>query len=630
MIIPLHMSQSFLIDNPRARVALPSLAALFALFVLSGCDGSSGSSDSSLTAGPGADDQPIAEAPAFNTASGFVVVREPGPRLPVEATVEYTDADFDAGLPAIVLQVPDGFDTTTNLPPNFDNLQNVSVMAGELVEVVYRPVDPEGELPGMFPEELLQGSSFDDNFDGTKTFRWRPLQMDVGINAFTVTALDPANDSYRASQTIFIKVELPDDPSTIPNVAPMLDEFRPHTVRVNDPVVIELKGIDLNGDTPILEIPDLPVGGSFNQHPRFAEIYVLKFVPTTTGTLTIDVVARDSIDSALTAEESISISVLAASAFTTTGQPLRALAEVRDLRIGFAALQSFYHRPDGAIYADIAEREFNFVTPENSMKMDQINPEPGRFQFAATDNLVSFAQSADMTVHGHPIIWYRQLPNWIEQAPLTQVEQHMSEYISRLMSRYKDDVTVWDVINEPLADNGSLRDSIWHKAMGESYIDKAFAQARAVAPDAQLLINEFDISMEGPKATALFALIDRMQANDIPLDGIGFQMHFFTSFDQFTELDANFAKVAERDLDIYITELDVSLAQGATLAQQASVYERVVSLCLAQPRCKAIQTWGLTDQYSFRSIFDPLLFNRSYQAKPAYTAVQGVLADTTQ
>ncbi len=625
------MSQTPCLTNSRGsfRVVVPLLVALLALLLLSGCDGSS-SKGGSLTAGPGADDQPIAEADTFNTASGFDVVREPGPRLNVEAAVEYTDADFDVGLPAIVLQVPDEIDSTTNLPPGFDNLQNITVMAGELVEVVYRPIDPEGELPGMFPEELLLGSSFDDNFDGTKTFRWLPLQMDVGINAFTVTALDPANDSYQASQTIFIKVVLPDDPSTIPNVAPMLDKFLPHTVRVNDPVVIELKGIDLNGDIPTLEIPDLPAGGSFNQHPRFAEIYVLKFAPATTGVLTIDVLARDSVDSALTNSESISITVLAANAFAASGQPLRALAEARELRIGFAALQSFYHRPDGAIYADIAEREFNFVTPENSMKMDQVNPEPGRFQFAATDNLVSFAKSADMTVHGHPIIWHRQLPAWLEQAPLTDIEQHMSEYISRLMSRYKSDVTVWDVVNEPLADNGEFRSSIWYRAMGEAYIDKAYTQARAIAPDAQLLLNEFDISIEGPKATALFALIDRMQASAVPLDGIGFQMHLSTSFDQFTELEANFTQVAERDLDIYITELDVSLADGASLAKQAMVYERLASLCLAQPRCKAIQTWGLTDQYSFKSIFDPLLFDRDYQAKPAYTAVQGVLADPAQ
>ena len=633
MITYLFMSQTQILSEPFGyvrRAVRPTMMSLLALLFLSACDGSSNSAESSLTAGPGADDQPIAELAAFNTANGFDVVREPGPRIAVETTAEFTDADFNAGLPAIVLEVPNGIDTTTNLPPNFDGLQNVSVIAGELVEVVYRPIDPEGELPGMFPEELPQGSSFDDNFDGTKTFRWQPLQMDVGVNAFTVTALDPANDAYRASQTIFIRVVLPDDPSTIPNVAPTLDTFLPHTVRVNDPVVIELKGIDLNGDFPTLEIPDLPAGGSFNQHPRFAEIYVLKFVPSTVGTQTIDVVVRDAVDNNLTSDESISLNVLAVSVFTTTGESLRTLAEARDLRIGFAALQSFYHRPDGAIYAEIATREFNFVTAENSMKMDQINPEPGRFQFAATDNLFSFAESADMEVHGHPILWHRQLPTWIEQSPLSEIEQHMSEYISRLMSRYNNNVPVWDVVNEPLIETGELRDSIWHQAMGEAYLDKAYTQARAIAPDAQLLINEFDISMAGPKATGLFALIDRLQSRDVPLDGIGFQMHLFANFDQFAELEANFAEVAARDLDIYITELDVSLTDGASLAQQASVYESVVSICLAQPRCKAIQTWGLTDQYSFRSIFDPLLFNRSYQAKPAYTAVQGVLADPTR
>jgi len=608
----------------RNPLRLNITAALIAV-LLAGCDG--GSSDNSLTPGPGADDQPIAEEAAFNTADGFSVVREPGPRLPEKAaTAEFTEEDFNAGLPPIMVQVPDGVDTSVNLPPVFDGLQNISVKAGEQVAVVYRPVNPEGDLPGMFPVELPQGGTFDDNFDGTKTFNWQPLQADVGVNAFSVAALDPENALYRAIQTIYIKVELPDDPSLVPNVAPMLDEFEEHTVRVGDPVVIELKGIDLNGDVPTLEIPDLPAGASFNQSPRFEEIYVLKFVPNATGSVAIDVLSRDSVDTSLTRLETININVLAADEFNTTGQPLRTLAETKDVLFGFAALSSFFHRPDGAIYADIAKREYNFITPENSMKMDQINPEPGRFQFAATDNLISFAKFADMQVHGHPIIWHRQLPDWIEEVPSTELEQHMSDYIGRLMSRYTSDVTVWDVVNEPMADNGAMRDSIWHQAMGEMYIDKAFTQARALAPDAQLLINEFDIGFSGPKITGLLGLIDRLQTRDVPLDGIGFQLHLFASFDQFSELEDNFAAIAARGLDIYITELDVSLNDGATLAQQASVYEAVVSACLSQPRCKAIQTWGLTDRYSFRSIFDPLMFDRDYQPKPAYSAVQGVLA----
>lgn len=590
-----------------------------------GCSSNdSGGSEPNTAPQPG--NEPVAELAEFNTATTFTVLREPGPRLPVEAPIEqFTDADFENGLPAAIIQVPADVDTAVNQPPFFANLANIDVVAGEELEVVYLPQDPEGVLPGMFPEKLPQGASFPDNFNGSKTFRWQPLQMDVGITRFTVTAVDPANKLYRVSQPILIRVTVPDDPSTIPNVAPMLDTLREHTVRINDPVVIELKGIDLNGDVPTLEIPQLPAGATFNRDPRFEEIYVLKFVPTVAGEFLINVVARDSIDTSLTKTDTVSITVLERDAFERPGQALRTLAAQRNVKIGFAALQSFYHRPDGGIYADTAAREFNIVTPENSMKMDYINPEPGRYQFAATDNLISFAQAYDMDVHGHPLIWYRQLPRWIEQSPLADLEGHMRDYISQIMSRYKDAVSVWDVVNEPIAEDGSLRNSIWFNAMGENYIDQALQQAHDIAPDATLLINEFDIGFSGPKIDALLSLLDRLQVRQVPLDGIGFQLHLFSSFDQFDELEANFASIAERNLDIYITELDVSLADDATLADQAEVYRRIATLCLNQPRCKAIQMWGFTDQYSFRSIFDPLPFDRAYQAKPAYGILQNAL-----
>jgi endo-1,4-beta-xylanase len=162
--------------------------------------------------------------------------------------------------------------------------------------------------------------------------------------------------------------------------------------------------------------------------------------------------------------------------------------------------------------------------------------------------------------------------------------------------------------------------------MGAEYIDKAMTHARSLSADATVLINEFDIGFAGPKFTGLMSLVDDLQAREIPLDGIGFQLHLFTSFDQFEQLRENFAQVAARGLDIYITELDVSLSGAATVAAQADVYAQIVSICLEQERCKAIQTWGLTDQYSFRSIFDPLLFDRAYQAKPAYEAVVEALS----
>ncbi len=614
------------------RSHLARCLVLCTAFILAGCGGSSSDNNpgnGAANLAPGQDDEPVPENTRFNTATNFSVTREPGPRLPEpEEILELTDVEFNRGLPAAVLQTPDGLDTSINQPPFFENLQNLEVLAGDTIEVVYQPQDPDGELPGMFPEKLPQGAQFVDNFDGSKTFTWQPLQMDVGINRFTVTAVDAADQRYRSSQSILIKVVLPEDSSTIPNVAPMLDTILAHTVRVNDPVVFELKGIDLNGTVPTIEIPDLPAMASVEQDPRFNEIYVLKVVPTTVGEFTIDVLVRDSVDPGLFVTEQVSFNVLAPSAFDRPGTALRALAQNRDIDIGFAALQSFYHRPDGALYADTAAREFSIVTPENSMKMDHINPQPGRYQFAATDNLVSFARQYGMRIHGHPLIWYRQLPAWVEATQPQDREGLMRDYITNIMSRYQSDITLWDVVNEPLSDNGGFRDSVWFEAMGERYIDLALQQARRVDPSATLLINEFDIAFAGPKFDALLQLVDNLQARQIPLDGIGFQLHLFADFDQFDELASHFAAIAARGLDIYITELDVSLSANTTLSTQADVYQQIATICLQQSRCRALQMWGLTDQYSFRSNFDPLPFDRAYQAKPAYRALQQALENS--
>ena len=579
------------------------------------------------TPAPAADDEPIAESGAFDSVTGFLPVRDPGPRLPEPPPPALTDADFAAGPLPPEITIPTGLDPETNAAPFFINLQNAEVIAGEVLEVLYAPSDPDGGLPGMFPQELPEGSEFRDNFDGTKSLVWQPLQADIGIREFTAVALDPVDQRYRSAHTIRIRITAPDDLSTIPNVAPRLEEFVPHTVRLGDPVVLELKGRDLNGTDPVLEIPQLASLGDsavFNQHPRFDEIFVLQFTATTPGVFPIDVLLRDADDASLTATETVTIEVLPAEAFVRPGLPLRNLAAARNFSIGFASRQGFYHRPDGQIYADIAAAEFDLVTPENSLKMDLLNPEPGRYQFADVDNLVTWAQQNNLRVHGHPLIWHRQLPDWVNDSANADRQILMREYIDRILRRYAGSITLWDVVNEPIAEEGGLRDSVWFEGMGQDYIEIAFRQARASAPDAELVLNDFDIAWNGPKADTLFSLLDDLQAADTPLDGVGFQMHLFTEFDRFNEVEQIFQRVADLGLDIYVTELDVSFAEGSEIDfdLQASIYQQVLSICLQQDACKALQTWGFTDQYSWRRDFQPLPFDARYQPKPAYTAMQ--------
>ncbi len=580
-----------------------------------------------LTRAPTAADEPIPVTGPFSTVTEYFLVRDPGDKLPEDTTGQLTEDDFNQGLLPAIVSTPSHVDPLVNRAPYFDGLDNQTVFAGSTLELVLRPIDPDGNIPGMFPESIPEGAQYIDNFNGTRTLRWRPLQPDVGIREFTITAVDPDEPQYRTRQTIRIRVLMPADPSGIINLAPGVNAVRKHTVQVNDPVVIQLKGTDPNGTIPSLEVLNQPPGATLLPHPFEPDFSVLRFVPRTTGTLNMTVIARDAENPDSTGSTELEIDVRPASDFIRDGSRLRDLATARAFRFGYASLKDFYYRPDGALYARTAAEEFNFVTSENSLKWSFLNPLPGRYRWAAADNLVTFARTKGMEVHGHTLVWHRQLPNWIKFSEPETRETHMREFIDRVLKRYGDRVALWDVVNEAFEDDGTYRNSVWYEAMGERYIETAFRQARESAPNARLLYNEYDVAWNGPKSDAMFRMLQSLKDRGTPLTGVGFQMHIFAAFDKFDEVEANFQKAADMDLDVYITELDVSITDGATEQQQADVYRRVLDICLRQPRCKGLQTWGFTDQYSWRRDFNPLLLDTAYQAKPAYSAMQERLSE---
>ena len=574
-----------------------------------------------LTAAPGADSEPVRALGPITNVSEFFVVRNPNRDLDDDYGI-LTDADYAAGpLPAIHY-IPEHVDTTTNSLPYFDNLTDVEVFAGDELTVIFRPLDDDGGIPGLFPNAIPAGARYVDNFNGTRSLIWRPLQPQVGIQEFTITATDPAEPYYRTERTIRIKVKMPSDPSGIVNLPPVVNEIRPPTVRVNDFVTLYIKVSDANGTIPSLEIANPPAGATIVPHYSEEAISILRFTPRTAETIELELTARDADDASLSTSRTVAIEVLEESDFIRSGTRLRELAASRDLLIGYAALQGFYEMPDGALYADIAAEEFNFVTTENSLKWDLVNPLPGKYRWAQADNLVKHAKARRQAVHGHTLVWHRQLPGWIKRSALADREGHMREFIDRVITRYGDDVPIWDVVNEALEEDGTFRQSTWYEAMGADFIDIAFRQARLSAPEATLLYNEYDVSFAGPKSDGLVALMTALTDAGTPVDGVGFQMHLDADFDRYDEVAATFNKMAALDLDIYITELDVSIRSGMTEEQQAEVYEGVLSLCLDQPRCKAYQAWGFTDMYSWRRQYKPLLLDRRYQPKPAYFAIQ--------
>ena len=103
----------------------------------------------------------------------------------------------------------------------------------------------------------------------------------------------------------------------------------------------------------------------------------------------------------------------------------------------------------------------------------------------------------------------------------------MKEYITKYVGRYKGIVDGWDVVNEALNTKGEgfRSESIWFETLGREYIEKAFKYAHAADPDAILFYNDFNIERDSLKLNSMIEMINDFLDRDVPISGIGFQMH---------------------------------------------------------------------------------------------------------
>jgi endo-1,4-beta-xylanase len=98
----------------------------------------------------------------------------------------------------------------------------------------------------------------------------------------------------------------------------------------------------------------------------------------------------------------------------------------------------------------------------------------------------------------------------------------------------------------------------------------------------------------------MVALVGRLKARGVPIDGIGTQTHI--QLGSAGTIAANLQTLANTGLDVAITELDIaSGTSSANEAQQSADYATVARACLAEARCVGITTWGVSDKVRERS-----------------------------
>jgi endo-1,4-beta-xylanase len=267
-----------------------------------------------------------------------------------------------------------------------------------------------------------------------------------------------------------------------------------------------------------------------------------------------------------------------------------------------------------------------------------------------------------MFIIGHTLVWHAQTPRWVfqdqEAKPLTReaLLERMREHIHTVVGRYKGKIRGWDVVNEALNDDGSLRRSPWLRIIGEDYLEKAYQFAHEADPDAELYYNDYSLE-EGPKRQGALKLVKGLQAADVKLTGIGLQGHY--SLDKPTpgQIEETIEAFSKLGLKVMITELDVNVlptpdgANGADISRSFAVdpkwnpytnglpeevsqrlarrYAELFKTFLKQPQAVSRVTfWGVSDRSSWLNNYPirrrtnyPLLFDRNGQPKAGFQAV---------
>ena len=284
---------------------------------------------------------------------------------------------------------------------------------------------------------------------------------------------------------------------------------------------------------------------------------------------------------------------------------------------------SYYAQSDQVLTTSWTLYTFNFTPTENAVSVKFHFPNAGTFFI---DNLTVGAASGTL----NPLLVKNALQSWV----------------TAMVTRYKGKITGWDVANEVVTDGtGSLRTSAnssgsgndlfyWADQLGREYIADVFRWASTADPAAKLFINDYNLESDSRKLDSVLKIINELKMANVPIHGIGTQMHVSINSSN-SAIDNAFQKMAATGLLVHVSELDVRINPSNTnpftptqalLDQQAQKYKYIAesyfrNIPVAQRY--GITVWNLTDADSWLNMGTnrdaPTLFDNNFIKKPAFS-----------
>lgn len=373
-------------------------------------------------------------------------------------------------------------------------------------------------------------------------------------------------------------------------------------------------------------------------------------------------------------------------------------------KIGVAVTE---HNVADSLQSAIILKEYNSITAENCMKPGEIHPAPGVWDFEKADAIADFCRQNGIRMRGHNLVWHSQFATWMfnkhdengnevveldengdtvwveqpdfnaframmsqqgqnfqpgerPQIPMIKVPKIVSAtkeefydslraHINTVVSRYKDVIYCWDVVNEAMSDSDdidasyedSFRKSQAYQLCGDEFIKNAFIWAHEADPEAGLFYNDYS-AWTPAKRTYIYNMVKKLQDEGAPITGIGMQGHY-NIFDNPTLEDFETAINMYLELvdDIQITEFDIRINEEAggglqfsrgegqqyteeIQQMQQDKYDQLFKILRKyKDNISCVTFWNLSDRDSWLGANNfPLLYDSEYQRKPVYYTVR--------
>jgi endo-1,4-beta-xylanase len=298
----------------------------------------------------------------------------------------------------------------------------------------------------------------------------------------------------------------------------------------------------------------------------------------------------------------------------------------------------------------LIKKQFSSITSGNCLKWENVHPRPGVYDFKQADQFVAFGEKNRMFIVGHVLIGRTQVPDWVFQDPEGKpvnreiLLERMRDHIVTIMSRYKGRVNAWDVVNEAIGSDGKIQTK-WGQIIGEDYIEKAFADAREADPNAELYFNGHNM-LTPEAARSIVRVLKDIKGKGGRVDGVGVQAHWQLDYPSLDEIEAGIVTLSQSGVKVMITEMDVTVLPADTRTRvESNPYRDALPEAVQEKLAKRYgdlfgifnkhhekisrvtflgvddgQSW--LNDYPIRGRTDyPLLFDRTFQPKPAFFAI---------